>query len=327
MLPRILIAEPLDFSPEAVRLLETSAEVTLRATDRAGLAAAFRDFDVVWFRLGHRVDRELLAGPLRCRILATPVTGLDHIDLAACGERGIRVVSLRGETRFLEQVRGTAELTLALTLALLRRIHAAAADVERGGWNRDSFRGRELFSRTVGLVGVGRLGRIVASYFRAFGMDVAGYDPRPDFPYDAARRVESLVDLLAQSDVVSMHVSYDASTRHLIGRKELAAIKPGAVLVNTSRGGLVDESALLESLQSGTLAGAALDVLDGEPRITTEHPLVAYARSCDRLLIVPHIGGNTVESFEKTEYYLAGRVIETLASLALVDCSSAGSIE
>jgi D-3-phosphoglycerate dehydrogenase / 2-oxoglutarate reductase len=327
MLPRILIAEPLDFSPNAVRLLETAAEVTLRATDRAGLAAALGDFDGVWFRLGHRIDRQLLAGPLRCRILATPVTGLDHIDLAACRERGIRVVSLRGEIGFLEQVRGTAELTLALTLALLRRIPAAAADVECGGWNRDAFRGRELFGRTVGLVGVGRLGRIVASYFRAIGMDVAGYDPRPDFPHDAARRVASLVDLLAQSDVVSVHVSYDASTRHLIGRQELAAIKPGAVLINTSRGGLVDEQALLEALQLGSLAGAALDVLDGEPHITADHPLVVYARGCDRLLIVPHIGGNTLESFEKTECFLARRVIEALSSLVPGGCSTVGSVE
>jgi D-3-phosphoglycerate dehydrogenase len=327
MPPRILIAEPLDFSSEAVRLLEAAAEVTLRSTDRAGLAAALGEFDVIWFRLGHHIDRQLLAGPLRCRILATPVTGLDHIDLAACAERGIRVVSLRGETDFLEQVRGTAELTVALTLALLRRIPAASADVQRGGWNRDLFRGRELFGRTVGLVGVGRLGRIVASYFRAFGMDVLGYDPRPDFPHDAARRIGSLTDLLAQSDVVSLHVSYDASTRHLIGQKEMAAIKRGAVLINTARGGLVDEQAVLESLQSGRLTGAALDVLDGEPRISAEHPLVAYARSCDRLLIVPHIGGNTVESFEKTECFLARRVIEVLASLAPASCSSVGSIE
>jgi D-3-phosphoglycerate dehydrogenase len=310
----ILIAEPLDFSPEAVRLLQAVAEVTLQTTDRAGLAAAFREFDVVWFRLAHRIDRTMLEGKLRCRVLATPVTGLDHVDLAACAERGIRVVSLRGETRFLEQVRATAELTLALTLALLRRIPAAAADVRRGHWNRDAFRGRELFGRTVGLVGVGRLGRIVAGYFRAFGMDVVGYDPRPDFPHEAARRVDSLAELLAQSDVVSLHVAYDASTRHLIGRSELAAMKAEAVLINTSRGGVVDEQALIEVLKSGKIAGAALDVLDGEPHVQPDHPLLAYAREHDNLLIVPHIGGNTLESFAKTELFLAGKVVEALRS-------------
>jgi D-3-phosphoglycerate dehydrogenase len=314
-MPRVLIAEPLDFSPAAVRMLGTAAEVTLRETDREALAEAFRQFDVVWFRLAHRIDRALLTGPLRCRILATPVTGLDHIDLAACAERGIQVVSLRGETEFLEQVRATAELTLALTLALLRRIPSACEHARGGGWNRDRFRGRELFGHTAGIVGMGRLGRIVAGYFRAFGMDVVGYDPRPDFPRDAARRASSLGELLGQADVVSLHVAYDPSTRHLIGAGELAAMKPGALLVNTSRGGVIDEQALAQALESGTLGGAALDVLDGEPNITGEHPLVRLSQTRDNLLIVPHIGGNTVESFEKTEVFLAGRVLEALAAL------------
>ena len=109
-------------------------------------------------------------------------------------------------------------------------------------------------------------------------MDVIGYDPRPDFPADAARRVESLTELLGQAEVVSLHVAYDESTRHLIGRKELAAMKPAAVLINTSRGGVIDEQALLAALDSGRLAGAALDVLDGEPNVAN-HPLVAYAGS------------------------------------------------
>jgi D-3-phosphoglycerate dehydrogenase len=316
MTHRILIAEPLDFCPEAVRILRSAGEVTLRGTDRAGLADALREFDVVWFRLAHRIDREMIDRATRCRILATPVTGLDHIDLTGCAERGVRVISLRGETDFLRQVRGTAELTLALALALLRRIPAAAAHVLGGGWDRDQFRGRELFGHTVGLVGVGRLGQIVAGYFRGLGMDVIGYDPRPDFPHESARRVDSLGELLAHADVVSLHVSYDGSTRHLLGSTELAAMKPGAILINTSRGGVVDDRALLHALEEGRIAGAALDVLDGEPNIGTEHPLVAYARRHGNLLIVPHIGGNTVESFAKTEIFLAGKVVEALRSAA-----------
>ena len=319
MRPRVLIAEPLDFCQEAVCTLESAADVTLRATDRAGLVAALGEFDVVWFRLAHHIDRTVLQAATRCRVLATPVTGLDHIDLEACAERGIRVVSLRGEFEFLRQVRATAEHTLALTLALLRRIPSAAQHVDHGGWNRDLFRGRELFGRSVGIIGLGRLGRIVADYFRAFGMDVVGYDPRPDFPHEAARRVDTLNELLSQTDIVSLHVAYDASTRHLIGQEGLSAMKPGAVLINTSRGGVIDERALLAALESGILGGAALDVLDGEPNIGADHPLVAYARQHDNLLIVPHIGGNTVESFMKTEVFLAGRVLEALAEPHLED--------
>ncbi len=317
MRPRVLIAEPLDFSNEAVRLLETAAEVTLRPTDRAGLSQALNEFDAVWFRLAHRFDRPMLESAKRCRVLATPVTGLDHIDLKVCAERGIRVVSLRGEFEFLQEIRATAEHTLALSLALLRRIPAAAQHVLGGGWNRDLFRGRELYGRTAGIVGVGRLGRIVAGCFRAFGMDVIGYDPRKDFPHAAARRVDSLNELLAQSDLVSLHVSYDDSTRHLIGPAAFAAMRPGTVLINTSRGGVIDDAALLEALETGHLAGAALDVLDGEPNIQADHPLVEYARSHDNLLIVPHIGGNTIESFAKTEMFLAGRVLEALSAVRI----------
>jgi D-3-phosphoglycerate dehydrogenase / 2-oxoglutarate reductase len=308
---RVLIAEPEGFSPRAVALLRERAEVELRACTRDELAAAFATHDVVWFRLGHRIDAALLAGAGRCRVLATPVTGLDHIDLQACAARGIRVVSLRGEVEFLRTVRATAELTLGLLLALVRRIPAAHAHVLDGGWDRDRFRGRELHGRTAGLVGVGRLGTIVAGLLAALGMEVLGADPRPDFP-DGVTRV-SLEELLTRSDVVSVHASYGPSTRHLIGARELGLLRPGAVLVNTSRGGVVDEGALLAALVEGRLAGAALDVIDGEPDIGAQHPLVRYAQAHENLILVPHIGGNTLESFEKTEVFLAGRVLEALS--------------
>ena len=147
----------------------------------------------------------MLAQATRCRILATPVTGLDHIDLAACRELGIRVVSLRGEVEFLRTVRATAELTVALTLALLRHIPQAVAAVQAGHWDRDQFRGQELYGKTIGLVGVGRLGSLVAGYFRAFGADVLGYDPRADFPSQLCTRVGDLDELLRRSDIVSIH--------------------------------------------------------------------------------------------------------------------------
>ncbi len=314
---QLLIAEPKDFSPRAIRILERFAEVDLRECSRDDMRTALAEYDVVWFRLGHRIDRDLLNGQTRCRMIATPVTGIDHVDLWACAERGIRVVSLRGEFEFLKRVRATAELTVGLTLALLRHIPRAAESVISGQWDRDLFRGRELFDKTAGIVGMGRLGRIVSEYLRAFGMNVVGYDPRPDFPTETARRVRSLFELLEQSDVVSIHVKYDDTTRHLFRHQHFQRMKPGAVLVNTSRGGIVDDQALLDALESGHLGGAALDVLDGEPRIARDHPLVTYAREHDNLLIVPHIGGNTVESFEKTESFLALRVMELVHTGAL----------
>lgn len=309
---KILIAEPDDFCPAAAQRLRDLGHVTFRATDREEMRTAFQEFDVIWFRLAHRIDADILGTQPRCRVLATPVTGLDHIDLAACRERGIEVVSLKGEVEFLKTVRATAELTLALTLALLRNIPAASRSVLDGVWNRDLFRGRELFGKTVGIIGLGRLGTITAGYFRAFGMRVIAYDPRPDFDDAAAERVASLDDVLRQADVVSVHVNYETSTRHLLGAKQFALMKPGSILINTSRGGVVEEHSLMVALASGAISGAALDVLDGEPHIDGTHPLIVFAAAHPQLLIVPHIGGNTRESFEKTESFLAGRVIDAL---------------
>jgi len=311
--PRVRVAEPEGFSRAALARLREVADVALAPCSRAEIPRLFSEVDVFWFRLAHRLDDALLPLDPRCRIVATPVTGLDHIDLAACAKRGIRVVSLKGETEFLRDVRATAELTLGLALALLRSIPAAAADVRAGRWERSAFRGRELFGKTAGIVGVGRLGSIVARYFAALGMRVIGCDPRSDFP-EHVERVDSLPALFSQSDVVSIHASYDASTRHLIDASVLASAKAGLVLLNTARSGLVDEAALLRALASGRIAGAALDVLSGEPDVSGAHPLVAYARAHANLLIVPHLGGNTLESFDKTERFVAERVVALLAA-------------
>ncbi|MFT3837821.1 MAG: NAD(P)-dependent oxidoreductase [Myxococcaceae bacterium] len=309
--PKVLIAEPHDFSGAAKALLDASCDVELRDTDAAGLTQAFAGYDVVWVRLRQKITRELLAQKKACRVLACPVTGLDHIDLSACEQAGIKVVSLKGEAAFLERVRATAELTLGLALALVRHVPAATEHVREGHWNRDLFRGHELFEKTAGVLGVGRLGAIVARYYRALGMRVIGFDPRADFPADI-ERAASLEQLLTQSDLLSVHVSYSPATHHLLGAPQLAQLKPGAVLVNTARGGVVDEPALLEALKSGRLAGAALDVLSGEPGIDEKHPVVRYAREHRNCLVVPHIGGNTFESLDKTETFIAQKVLEAL---------------
>ena len=161
MRPRVRIAEPEGFSASALHRLREVADVSLEPCRPEDLAQVLRDVDVFWFRLGHKIDGSVLPEKPRCRIIATAVTGLDHIDLEACAERGIRVVSLKGESRFLRTVRATAELTIGLAIALMRHIPRAAADVLNGSWCRDEFRGHELYGKTAGIVGVGRLGSIV----------------------------------------------------------------------------------------------------------------------------------------------------------------------
>ena len=307
--PRILVAEPEAFSAQAVSILEASADVDLRPVE--DLRPAFAEYDAVWMRLARRVGAEELGVNPRCKVLAMAVTGLDHVDLQACAERGVTVVSLKGEVEFLRRVRATSELAVGLAMALMRRIPWAFSSVKDGVFDRDLFPGHELFEKTAGVIGVGRLGSIVADYYRAFGMKVLAFDPRPDLPV-GVERVSKLEELFARSDVVSCHVVLDESTRNLVGRSCFDAARPGLVFVNTARGGAVDETALLEALQQGKIAGAALDVLASEPEVRADDPLIQYARANENLLIVPHIGGKTFESMEKTEIFIARKLLAAL---------------
>ena len=225
-------------------------------------------------------------------------------------DRNIEVVSLKGEAEFLKEIRATAEHTIGMTLALLRHLVAAHRHVVDGFWNRESFKGREVYQKTVGIVGYGRLGKIVADYFQAFGANVIANDVHcSQFQDDGVPNVD-LDSLLEVSDVVSIHVDYRPENHAMIGRMQLDRMKPSAILVNTSRGELIDEDALLNALQTKEIAGAALDVLASEHTFQgSRHPLVQYAKSNGNLILTPHIGGYAVESLERTELFLANRVV------------------
>lgn len=315
---KLLLAESRGFPPAALATLRKAADVVAADLDRSGLLAAVRDVDALWVRLRNTIDAEVFDAALRLKILVTPTTGLNHVDLAEAAGRGVQVLSLRGEADFLKDVRATAELTIGLILALVRHIPAATRHARSGGWNRDAFEGRELYGKTAGVVGYGRLGRIVARYLRALDMHVLVSDPHLDAPsVEPGVSGVSLEELLRQSDLVTLHASLSDATAGFFGRREFQSMKPGAWFVNTARGELIDEAALLESLESGRLAGAAVDVLcDEDSTGMSGHRLVEYARTSDRLLITPHIGGCTVESLDKTETFLAEKLATMLTSPA-----------
>lgn len=319
---RVLIAEPDRFSREAIVTLETVADVVRRSTSQEELGTALEQYDVVWVRLGLRIDAEDLPANPRCGLVVSATTGLDHLDLAALAARNIRVLSLKGRREFLTQIRGTAELTIALLLALLRRLPPALDAVRAGEWNRDDFRGREIFEKTVGIVGYGRLGSIVASYLHAMGARILAYDPNVTITETHIGQVAGLDELLARADIVTLHADLNDTTRGLLGSREFSHMQPGSLLINTARGELLDEAALLDALHAQRLAGAAVDVLRGEPAITAEHPLVAYAASHENLLITPHLGGGTVESMPRCERFLAGLVREWIESRNAADLNS-----
>ena len=236
-----------------------------------------------------RFAAERLAQARRLKVFVTVSTGSDHVDQASLEQRGIPLLTLRGQHEVLRNVTPTAEHAWLLLLACARRLRAAHRDVLEGGWHREDHPGVMLRGKTLGIIGCGRLGQWVARYGTAFGMRCVGHDPHVR-PWPEGIESMELATLLQTSDFISVHVPYSDETRRLLGPREFGQLKPGAILVNTSRGGVIDERALLAALTSGRLAAAGLDVLTGEPDIKT-HPIVEYARTHENVLITPHIGG------------------------------------
>jgi D-3-phosphoglycerate dehydrogenase len=322
---RLLIAESHVFPAAALERLREVADVVTGDLDRPELERAVAEADILWVRLRHHIDAALLALAPHLEVIATPTTGLTHIDLDAVERRGIRLLCLRGETDFLKEIRATAEHTIGLMLSLMRHIPAALEDVRAGGWNRDAFQGSELYGKTVAVVGYGRLGRIVARYLAAFDCRVLACDPhvQPSM-VDSGIEIVPLEEALPRADIVTLHVNLTEASRQFFGVRQFDSMKPGSSFLNTSRGELVDEEALLASLRSGRLAGAALDVLCEEHSTGMgRHGLVQYAIGHRNLIITPHIGGCTVESMQKTEIFLAEKLINHLASRLHVGLSSA----
>ncbi len=257
------------------------------APGRAELLAALRDCEGLLCMLTDRIDAELLAAAPRLRALSSMSVGVDHIDLAAARARGIPVGHTPGVL-----VDATADLCFALLLAAARRIPESDAFVREGHWQRwepDLLLGRELRGSALGILGLGAIGSAVARRAQAFGMRVLGWTRSGrGVPGVESRSLEAL---LAESDFVSVHVALSRETRGLLGRDALARMKPGAILVNTARGGIVDEAALCDALRSGQLAAAALDVFEQEPLPHTS-PLLGLPR--EKLVLTPHIGSATL---------------------------------
>lgn len=308
---RLHIAETMDFSPLVMQRMEKKFELTTGSVVQEELMKILAEVDVFWFRLGYRIDEAVLNEDSRCRYLVTPVTGIDHIDEALCERLGVSIICLRGETEFLKEVRATAEHTILLAMMVMRRAVPAVNDATAGNWRRDNFRGIELYQKSVGIIGYGRLGRIVADYFHVLGCKVGFYDTEQREHPPHIRQFGSMEECIVASDLVSLHVPYRENTHHLVDARVLNLFTPTKWLVNTSRGGVVDENALLQTLKKQQIAGVATDVLYGEPEVAN-HPLVKYAQENERLIISPHIGGCTYESFEKTELFVAEKLLAQL---------------
>lgn len=318
---RVLHLEPERYGPDERAPIEAVADVHYEAiTDQEAFRAALATggYDAVFVRVGIAVGADELAAAHGLRWVVTPTTGLDHLDLAALAAAEVEVIALKGAIHLLRTVHATAEHTWGLLLALVRHTGASRDDVLEGWWRRELFFGTELHGRTLGILGLGRLGRMVAGYGQAFGMTVLAHDIDPaafDGAPEGVRGV-GLDELLDECDVLTIHLPLDESTRGFLSAERLARLKPGAWVVNTARGELVDEAALLEALASGRLAGAAVDVVADDSvwpgRVPDGQPLVDYARAANNLLITPHVGGYARDSVASTRRFVADRFAEAV---------------
>lgn len=291
---RLLVSQRLPAAAMAL-LAGTGIEVDARTADAplppADLAAALQGADGVVCLLTDVLGREVLEANRQLRVVANVAVGYDNIDLATADRLGIAVTNTPGVL-----TQATADLTMALLLAVSRRVVEADAFVRSGAWTRWELEpahiGTDVHGATLGVVGMGRIGRAVARRAaHGFGMRILYTSPRR-LPVDAEEELEAtrvdLADLLGRSDVVSLHAPATPETHHLIGAAELDAMQPSAILLNTSRGALVDEGALVEALRTGAIAGAGLDVFEREPRVD---PCLLELR--ERVVLLPHLGSAT----------------------------------
>jgi len=299
---RILVADKV--APEGLGLLQQAAG--LRVDYRPEITAkqlrtVIARYDALLVRSRTKVTRDVLAAADRLKIVGRAGVGVDNVDLEAATRRGVLVMNTpEGNTR------STAELTMTLILGLSRRLAEAATLVKCGEWRKVI--GNELAGKTVGVIGLGRIGGAVAKRCAAFDVRVLGYDPY--VAKDRARRAEvnyvSLARLLRESDYITVHTPHDEKTHHMLGARQFAAMKMGVRIVNCARGGIVDEQALLRALQSGKVAGAALDVFEHEP--PHRSPLLELPN----VIATPHIGASTVEAQANVSIQIAEQVIAAL---------------
>jgi (S)-sulfolactate dehydrogenase len=254
-----------------------------------------------------QVRGDLLAALKHCKVIGRLGVGLDNIDVPACEAAGMQVIPATGANAL-----SVAEYVVASAMVLLRGAYQSTTEVTAGKWPRNALsNGREAGGKTLGLVGFGSIGQLTAKLAQGVGMSVVAFDPmmaaeHPVFAHTGVRCV-SLDALTASADVISLHVPLLPSTRDLFSAKRIAAMKPGAVLINTARGGVVDEAALAAALKSGHLGGAALDVFGTEP-VPVNNPFA----DCPNLLLTPHIAGVTAEANERVSFMIAEKVLAAL---------------
>lgn len=306
---KILVSD--DVSDSGLEPLKRAGFIVEKRTglSKEELLEAVADFDGLIVRSETKVTEDVISAARSLRVIGRAGVGVDNIDVTAATRRGVVVMNAPDGNTIT-----TAEHTIALLISLARSVPQASSSLKAGRWERKKFIGVELQGKTLGIVGLGRIGRVVASRARAMGMLIVAYDPfiAPDQARDLEIELAPLEDVYARADFLTVHTPLTAETRGLINRDVLAKMKKGARVINCARGGLIDEAALYEAVESGHIAGAALDVFSQEPP-PSDHPLL----NLDQVIVTPHLGASTTEAQEGVAFTVAEQMRDYLSGGAL----------
>ena len=295
------------FDGEAQKILNKLGRVEYKVMTRKELLLIVDKYDIIVVGVAPHIDKAVLQKAKNLKCVAIPANTLENIDVEYAESKGVKVISLWGERKFLDTITGTAELAAGLMIDVTRLTPWAFDSIRNYEWSREKFRGHNLYGQTLGIVGMGRLGTWMARYGKAFGMEVLFYDPHVGKSRVGGCHKVSFVELLKRSDIVSIHAHLNASTENMFNKSAFSKMKKSAYLINTARGRVVDEGALLKALQKKEIAGYAGDVLADELKFDDEgfinHPMIRHAKKHTNVIVVPHIGGMTHESRSRTDIF------------------------
>jgi|TARA_B110000503_G_scaffold128351_1_gene199236 D-3-phosphoglycerate dehydrogenase / 2-oxoglutarate reductase len=304
---RIGILESKDFSQKAINSLNKIGDVVF--LDGLLDKKSLKDIDILFVRLLNFIGEDHLKAAKNLKIICSPTTGLNHIDLKACKKRKISIISIKGDFKFLSTIRATPEHTFGLVLSLLRNYKDAF--LKDSNWNREQFKGFELYKNKVGIVGLGRVGKILVKYFKAFNTKVFYFDIDESVKdINGAIRCVNIEDLLKKSNIVVLAASYSELNYQFFDKKYIKLLK-NKYFINTSRGELIDEEYLINRLENKFFKGVALDVIQNEQSKNNLQRLLKLVES-NNLIITPHISGATYSSMERTEEFVVLKLLKHL---------------
>jgi len=306
---QIGILEPEDFSPIALHKLSQIGTVEL--FDHNELSFFLQDKEILFIRLEYFLGKSFLDEAKKLKYICTPTTGLNHVNIDECSQRDVKIISLKGEYEFLSTIRATPEHTFGLVLSLLRNYKNAFLSNKNKEWNRDKYKGFELYKNNVGIIGFGRVGKILSKYFEAFGAKVFFYDIDSSIKQiNGSFRVDSICKLIEKSNIVILSVSY-SKENYKFFNKQYINLLGEKYFVNTARGELVDEDYLIQKIEKGFFKGVAIDVIQNEQNEGDLHRFISATKN-NNYIITPHISGATYNSMHRTEEFTTNKLISQI---------------